>query len=124
PVLEQLCFPSDESATAPYPFYDRLGDSWNVTAEFVILNSARSLASLGFLAAQTSLKTQAWRSIAGQISAPSSTVAVGAPVTVSLQAPGMDLTGARIVWEARDQEPAFDGPSQTFHPTQHGNKRA
>ena len=39
----RLCFPSDCAATAPYPFYDRWGDSWNVNAEMVVLNQARSL---------------------------------------------------------------------------------
>jgi hypothetical protein len=90
-----------------------------VTAEFVILNSARSLASLSFLAAQTSLKNQPWKAAIGQISVPSSVVKVGNAVTVSLQVPGMDLNGARIVWEARDQEPAF-GPTFSFSPRNNG----
>jgi hypothetical protein len=118
--LARLTFPHDDAPTAPYPFYDRWGDSWNVTAEFVILNSARSLASLGFLAALTSLKTQPWKSATGQLSVPSSVVTVGTPVTVTLQVPGMDVSSARIVWEAREQEPAF-GPSFTFTPKDNGS---
>src|SRR5262249_8999991 len=30
-ALKALCFPSDNASSAPYPFYDRWGDSWNVT---------------------------------------------------------------------------------------------
>src|SRR5438067_10240093 len=31
--LGALCFPLDGASTAPYPFYDRWGDSFNVTTE-------------------------------------------------------------------------------------------
>jgi hypothetical protein len=117
--LHALCFPSDNATTAPYPFYDRWGDSWNVSAEFVILNSARSLASLGFLAAQTSLQSQPWRPISAQISVPSGVVPVGTPVTLTLQVPGLSLTGARITWESRDHEPCF-GNTCTVSPRNNG----
>ena len=117
--LQRMCFPNDGAATAPYPFYDRWGDSWNVTAEFVILNSARSLASLGFLAARTAVRTQPWKAGSGSIRIPDSDVPIDSPVTVSLEVPGMDLTSARIVWEARDQEPGF-GPTFTFSPRNNG----
>jgi len=53
--LEGLCFPSDDKSGvpyAPYPYYDRWGDSWNVNAEMVVLNQARGLGTLAFLAAQ------------------------------------------------------------------------
>src|SRR4029077_12970695 len=54
--LGELCFPQDGNATlAPYPFYDRWGDSFNVTTEFVVLNQARSLAATAFLATLTSV---------------------------------------------------------------------
>ena len=118
--LAALCFPQDGGA-GQTPFYDRWADSWNVQDEFVILNSARSLASLAFLAAQTPLKTQAWKSVQGQIAVPSETVSCGVPITVSLTAPGVDLTGARIMWEARDQEP-FMGETFTFSPKNNGTQ--
>jgi hypothetical protein len=88
-------------------------------AEMVVLNQARSLATLSFLAAQTSLKTQAWRSVAGQIAAPSATVAVGTPLTFTLQAPGVDLSNARIVWEGTDQQPTF-AAQLVFTPKRNG----
>lgn len=121
PELEEMCFPSDGAAAAPYPFYDRWGDSWNVTTEMVILNQARGLGTLAFLAAQTPYQTQAWQAVSAQINVPTSVVPVGSNVTVSLQAPGLDLTSARITWEARDQQPEF-GPTFTFAPVNNGTQ--
>src|SRR5258706_544470 len=65
--LGEITFPSDDSQTSPYPFYDRWGDSFNLTQEFVIPNQARSLGYLCWLMAQTSLKNQAWTFGAAQI---------------------------------------------------------
>ena len=114
--LDTLCFPSDGAANAPYPFYDRWGDSYNVTTEFVILDQSRSLADLAFLATFTTTKTQAWTSATGQIIAPVE-AAMNLPVTAQFQPPaGFDLNSARIVWEARDQEPGF-GTNYVFVPT-------
>ena len=62
------------------------------------------------LRAQTPLKTQAWHAVAGQIAVPTSSPS-GTPVTVTMQAPGVDLTGAHITWETLGREPAF---GQTF----------
>jgi hypothetical protein len=118
-ALEALCYPSDSATTAPYPFYDRWGDSWNVNAEMVVLNQARSLGTLAFLAAQSSLKTQAWKSVPGQIVVPASDVPPGSPVTLKMQAPGLDLSSARITWETRDEEPSF-GQTLTFSPKNNG----
>jgi hypothetical protein len=60
--------------------------------------------------------------VAGTINVPTTTVPLNQPVTVSLQAPaGVDLTGARIVWEARDQEPSF-GSTFTFTPSNSGDQ--
>jgi len=118
--LEALCFPSDGATSSPYPFYDRWGDSWNVSTEMVVLNQARSIGTLAFLAAQTAYKTQPWQAPANaQISVPTGTVPVGQPVTLSLSVPGLDLTPARITWEARDQEPAF-GATFTYSPKNNG----
>jgi hypothetical protein len=117
--LSNIVYPADSLASAPYPFYDRWGDSWNVDTEMVVLNSARGLGALAFLAAQTSLASQTWQAVPAQINVPSTITPVGSNVTVTLQAPGLDLTGARITWEARDQQPAF-GQSFTFAPVNNG----
>ena len=120
--LENLCFPSDGATVAPYPFYDRWGDSWNVSSEMVVLNQARSIGTLAFLAAQTSYQTQVWQAPGNaQITVPNATVPVGQPVTVSLQAPGLDLSSARVTWEARGQEPDF-GAIFTFSPKNNGTQ--
>src|SRR5207248_2087208 len=96
--LAALCYPSDSSTTTPTPFYDRWGDAFNTTTEFVVLDQARGLGVLAYLAAQTATKTQPWTSATAQIVAPTSVVPVGQPVTISMQSPNLNLTGARIVW--------------------------
>ncbi|HXA14884.1 MAG TPA: glycoside hydrolase family 9 protein [Opitutaceae bacterium] len=106
--LGKLTFPLDGSAVSPYPFYDRWADTWNVTTEFVTVNQARSILALSVLVAQTSAKSTPWKSGTAQITVPTAAVPLGAPTTLSVQTPGLDLTNARIVWEARDQQPAFD----------------
>jgi len=118
-ALEELSFPSDGAATAMYPFYDRWGDSWNVDTEMVVLNQARGLGSLAFLAAQTPLQTQPWQAVPAQIIVPSGVTPVGSNVTVSMQTPGLDLTTARITWEANGQQLGF-GQSFTFAPADNG----
>jgi hypothetical protein len=118
--LGALSFPPDGAEDRPYPFYDRWGDSFNVSAEFVAANQARSLASLAFLMAQTPLKQQPWKAASAQIAGVPTEVQAGQPVVVQLKAPGMDLQKARIVWETLDQEPAF-GQSFTFKPKGAGN---
>jgi hypothetical protein len=46
---------------------------------------------------------------------------VGNAMTATLQVPGMDLNGARVVWEAKDNEPAY-GPTYTFTPKTFGGQ--
>jgi hypothetical protein len=117
--LEELSFPADGAATAPYPFYDPWGDSWNVTTEMVVLNQARGLGALAFLAAQTSLRTQLWQAVPAQITLPSGLPTVGSNLTFSMQAPGLGLTTARLNWEANGQLPAF-GQTFAFAPRNNG----
>src|SRR5208282_2600656 len=118
--LEELTFPSGSAASGMYPFYDRWGDSWNVSTEMVCLNSARALGRWPFLAAQTGYTTQPWTAPAATIKVPSQVVLVGSNITVTLQGPaGLDLSQARIVWEAQDQ-PATMGQSFTFAPVNNG----
>jgi hypothetical protein len=118
--LLSLSFPTNGGNNAPYyPFYDRWGDSWNVTTEMVILNSARSIGSLGFIAAQTAAASVPWHAVPAQINVPSTVAAVGSNLTVTMQAAGINFSGARITWEARDQQPAF-GQSFTFAPVNNG----
>jgi hypothetical protein len=103
--LGELCFPSDGDESAPYPFYDRWGDSFNLSQEFVILNQARGLACYAWLMAQTTVKTQAWNSVVGQIQYSKSG---STQYVAQLAAPGLDLASARIVWESAGQEPVLN----------------
>jgi hypothetical protein len=106
--LGALSFPPDGAERDPYPFYDRWGDSFNVTTEFVISNQGRGLAVLGWLMAQTPAKDQRWKPGAAlSISTLPSKPAAGQTIVASVRGAAPDLHKARIVWEAHDQEPAF-----------------
>ncbi|HWH68863.1 MAG TPA: hypothetical protein VNT26_05730, partial [Candidatus Sulfotelmatobacter sp.] len=119
-ALEGLCFPPNGAGNAPYPYYDRWADAWNVSTEFVVLNQARGLGTLAFLAAQSPAKAQRWKALPAKIKLPAAKVAVGKPVTLTLQVPAnLDLRGARVTWEGNDQEPAY-GLSYTVTPSKSG----
>ena len=79
----------------------------NVTTEFVVTDMARGLGTVAFLASLTSLKTQAWTAVAGQITGVGIQMGQTGSTTATFQAPGMDLTGAQIIWETPGQEPAY-----------------
>jgi hypothetical protein len=120
--LSRLSFPSDGTSGTFYPFYDRWADTWNVTAEFITVNQARALTAVVALAAQTSARTVAWKpSTTLRILTPTSVVPVGEPVTLRFDAAGLNLAGARVTWEARDQEPDF-GSSYTITPRNAGTQ--
>jgi len=107
--LGALTFPADSDDKAPYPMYDRWGDSFNLTQEFVIANQARGLAYLSWMMGRSAVRNQAWKAASGKIALAHS----GQSITATLSAPGIDLSRARIVWEAEKQEPAF-GKSFSF----------
>jgi hypothetical protein len=96
-----LSFPTDGAEASPYPFYDRWGDAFNLSQEFVILNQARALGCLAWLMAGTSLKNQPWKQIAADIT--------GDPAsnTLTLHAAELDVSKAHVVWEADGVEPAY-----------------
>jgi hypothetical protein len=117
--LGNLTFPSDGDAAAPYPFYDRWSDTWNVTTEFVTVNEARSVLALSVLVNQTASVSTPWTFGTATITASATGVPIGMPITLSVQTPGLELAKARVVWEARDQQPAF-GPTFTLSPANAG----
>src|SRR5262249_27166078 len=95
------------------------GDSFNVATEFVAATSARILATYACVMAQTSLETQAWRTCAAEIK-----VSQGSEIkkmVANLSVPGMDLSQARILWEAREQEPAY-GTNFSLSPRSSGKQ--
>jgi hypothetical protein len=105
--LETYSFPKDSTQTAPYPFYDRWGDAFNLSQEFVIVNQARGLAYLAWLMAQTSLKDQKWRSAQGTIVQVAAQGKADLSHSLCLECPEIDLRSARVVWEAEGQEPSI-----------------
>src|SRR6185295_20043508 len=84
-------------------------------------DTGRSLATAAWLAAQTGLATQAWRTTSASITVPSSARLPNQPLTVSLNLAETNLTGTKIIWEARNQEPSFGSQSYTFVPAQDGS---
>jgi hypothetical protein len=117
--LRDQSFPRDELGPAMYPLYDRWSDAYNLSTEFVVVNQARSLANLAYWAAQTPAKTQRWRAAPATIVGGQPSVRAGTSLTFRLECHDVDLTEARIVWEARGEEPAF-GASYTFAPRDAG----
>jgi hypothetical protein len=100
--LDQLSFPPDGSKDAPYPFYDRWGDGFNLTQEFVIVNQARALGYTCWLMAQTSLRNQPWKGVAATLT--------GSPQQkFQLAASKLPLASARIVWEGDHLGPSYGG---------------
>jgi hypothetical protein len=114
-----LVFPSDGATNAPYPLYDRGCDFFNVTTEGSTTDTARSLGVAAWLASQTTLANQPWRSTNATIVVPPN-AQPGHPVSVTLQVAEPNLTGARITWEAFGQDPTFGNLNYTFTPQQQG----
>jgi len=96
--LGELSYPPDYSDIAPYPYYDRWCDDWNVSTEASTTDIVRGLAGLAWLAAQTTLAGQPWRSTNATIVAPALARPPGVPLTVALQVADTNLSAARIVW--------------------------
>jgi hypothetical protein len=117
--LGEASYPGDNAAAGPYPLYDRWSDAYNVTTEFIAVNQARGLLVSAFLAGRSAAARQPWSHARAVIKIPGGTVPIDSPVTLTVAVPGESLRFARIVWEARDQQPAF-GPSYTVSPRNSG----
>lgn len=117
--LGKLCFPADGAVNDPYPFYDRWGDAFNTQTEVTAADLARSLVTATFLAALTSLKSQPWKFGEAEIVGTPVAANNHSSVAVALKCPALDLSKARIVWEAENQEPQL-GTNFTFTATGYG----
>ncbi len=118
--LEEVTYPQDGASTAPYAFYDRYAHQFDTATEADTVNEGWGFAAIVSLAAQTQAAKTAWTAPGATITVPS-TAQVGKPVTVTLNAPaGVDLTNARVTWEAAGQEPWMGGTTFTFTPTTSG----
>lgn len=113
--LSKLASPPDGAEVNPYPFYDRWCDFWNVKTEASTANTTRSYALAAWLAGQTSLASQPWKWTEASIQVPA-TAPPGVPLTARLQLPDTNLAGARITWEADEQEPVFGDLDYAFTP--------
>jgi hypothetical protein len=86
------------------------------------VNQARALRSLTLIAAQTAAKSTPWKPSSNvSINVPSNVVQIGTPLTLTVNTGGLDLAGARIVWEARDQDPDY-GSTYTISPKSPGEQ--
>ena len=117
--LDKLSFPPDGSQDSPYPFYDRWGDGFNLSQEFVIVNQARALGYCAWLMARTSLKGQPWKTVAGHINGLPATLPPTSQASLGLSANALDLSAARIVWEAEGEEPTY-GANYALRPHKNG----
>jgi hypothetical protein len=118
--LRDLTFPSDADNTNPYAMYDRWTDTWNVENEIVTSLQARGLASTAYLMTLSNVKSQSWQSANATLTLPSGGVVVNQPNTVTLTAAGLDLSQARIVWEASGENPQYGGATLTYTPAATG----
>ena len=118
-TLSNLSYPSDSGNGVTFPYYDRWSDAYNVTTEQITVNQSRSLISSGLLASMTAASKTSWTAPTATISVPSGTVPTNQPVTLSVTVNGQTLDNARIVWEGRDQYPAF-GTTYTISPVNNG----
>ena len=109
--LGALTFPPDSAegsgphGSGPFPFYDRWGDSFNLSQEFVILNQGHGFATWAWVFAQTPLAKQPWKPAAIQITKDSAANAKQDNLRLTLT--GADAKDARILWEAEGAEPTF-----------------
>ncbi|MCC5834923.1 MAG: glycoside hydrolase family 9 protein [Opitutales bacterium] len=104
-------YPLDSGEAGLYAYYNRWTDTHNVPTEPTIVNQARGLAGLAFLAARTELSEQAWHSAEAEIIGPeNSSVAFGEMLNFRFKEPeGFDPNSAVVVWEAAGQEPTSGG---------------
>jgi hypothetical protein len=106
--LGALTFPPDSSeAASPFPFYDRWGDSFNLSQEFVVLNQGRGYATWAWVFAQTRLAKQKWKAADIQIAARLASERRARDSAPYLTLGGEDAKGARVLWEAEGAEPVF-----------------
>jgi hypothetical protein len=109
--LNALTYPADSADTAPYPYYDRWCDDWNVSTEGSTTDMGRSFAAAAWLAARTLLAGQSWSFTNAVIVTPRAATLPGQPVTLTLNVADPNLSSTRIIWEASNQEPVFGGQS-------------
>ena len=119
--LGEMSYPTDNGSANVHPYYDRWSDAYNVTTEYIAVNQARSVLATGFLASLTATAANSWTAQPAVISVPSTVAPLNAPITLTATVAGQDLSNTRIVWEGRDQQPAY-GSTFTFTPVNNGDQ--
>jgi hypothetical protein len=119
--LNGLVYPADYTDIAPYAYYDRWCDDWNVSTEGSTTDTARSFAAAAWLAAQTSVAKQAWTWTNASISTTPTRGQSGQPVNVTLDVADKNLDATRIVWEVNGAEPVFGTTNYSFSPSTAGS---
>jgi hypothetical protein len=118
--LEELTFPADGASAGAYAFYDRYSHQFNTATEADTVNEGWGFAAIVAVAAGSASAKEPWKAASGQINAPK-TASVGHSITVTLSPPsGVDLSNARVTWEAAGQEPWVGGATFTFTPSAAG----
>ncbi|MEO6183795.1 MAG: glycoside hydrolase family 9 protein [Verrucomicrobiota bacterium] len=121
--LGTLTFPPDGDEEEPTPFYDRWGDTFNTSTEFVTVNLGRSLATTAFLMAQTPVANQKWQSNAAKIVI--SQTPNQKKISAIATSPVMNLREARVLWEIQGNEPVllWGGKALEIVPTFRGSPK-
>jgi len=113
--LEELTYPSDGAQTNPYAFYDRYTHQFHTATESDTVQEGWGFAAIVALAAQSNAGKTAWKAKAGTI-----TSTAGKTVTAKVTSSDVDLSSARVTWEAAGVEPFVGGTTFTFTPSQTG----
>jgi hypothetical protein len=126
--LKALFYPPAESyTTTGFALYDRWSDARVAPNEFVAVQTARSLATAAWLAAQSSAnRSQQWgasdiTASQGSITPTFSVLSLNAKQMVQLNS-SLPLSQARTVWDLLGEEPGL-GQSFTFVPKAVGENR-
>ncbi|MDB6031720.1 MAG: hypothetical protein JWM16_2058 [Verrucomicrobiales bacterium] len=102
--LGALSFPPDGGEREIYPFYDRWGDSFNLSTEFVVVNQARGLAVGAMLMGRSALRDQEWKGMSAKIQMANDKQTRKA--TLSPEGNGFPIDSAQVVWDVSSHPPA------------------
>jgi hypothetical protein len=99
----------DHSDALPTPLNDRWSDTYNTRTEFITIQVARSLFSASVMSRWTDTVSAPWDPTTATLKINDQadnevSATVGTPTTLNVTS-GLDLTGARVVWEVYDEEP-------------------
>ena len=116
--LEQTIYPPHEGTDAPYAFYDRVIDTFDVATESVSYQLGRGLASAAYLMAGTRLAGQAYTHVNLSITGAPRKAEAGDTIRLGLELDhtALKLEDALIIWEADGIGEPQTGNTLTFSP--------